>query len=212
MSLKENEFNSELQELYAAKDYDGVIRKVNAAYDGAIPEQFEKWLALSYYYQSDYTNALLHFQNLAARDESTENLFNVMMSLLAMKNTDKARPVFQKLISTHRGAASTGQGKDFMPQLSVPYIRYYYACGLVDAGNYGEAEIQLEELKKVYTGAKITDDTYLYIRGVPFFGDTLSLAEKVYVGQGKDFKHSQFLRDLASSVDKEGRAAIKRYR
>ncbi len=201
-----------IDELYRVKDYDGVIAYINAEYDGKeMPPKTERQLALAYYYKADYKNSLKHFEHIAAQEETTENLFNVMTSYLALKDIGGARTVFGKIIETHRGALSTGQGKNFVPQLCIPYLRYYYACGLVDAGAFEEAYIQLEELKKVYLCVRITDDTFLYMRGIPFFGRTLELAKKIFDGLNKEFKSSAFLEDLAAAVDADGQDLIKKY-
>lgn len=210
MIFKNKKLELELNELYNAKNYDGIISKINSSFsEERIPAKFEKQLALAYYYKADYENSLTHFEHITVKDENTENLFNVLMSLLALKKVDKARDVFNKIIATHRGFKSTGQGKNFLPQLCVPFIRYYYAYGLAEADKYDEALIQLEELKKIYVSLKITDSTFLYLRGVPFFSDTLELAKKIFEGQNKDFKNSAFLNDLLIAVDADGRDLIK---
>lgn len=210
MIFENKKLELELNELYKVKNYDGVIAKINSSFgEKSIPAKFEKQLALAYYYKADYENSLTHFKHLTVKDECTENLFNVLMSLLALKKSDEARDVFNKIIATHRGPKSTGQGQNFLPQLCIPFVRYYYACGLAEADKYDEASIQLEELKKIYISLKVTDSTYLYLRGIPFFSDTLELAKKIFAGQNKDFKNSAFLNDLLSAVDSEGRSLIK---
>jgi len=157
-----------------------------------------------------FENSLKHFENIASQEENTENLFNVMMCLLSLKAIGRASAAFEKIIATHRGIQSTGQGAKFLPQLSVPYIKYYYACGCADAGVYDEAFLQLEELKKIYIQLKITDGTFLYLRGIPFFDDFIQLAKKVFTGQKKDFINSVFLKELMSSVDSDGKTSIQK--
>lgn len=211
MFFKDRKTEKELQTLFQQKNYDGVISKINSVYGGkSLSVKFEKQLALAYYYKGDYENSLKHFESVAEKDRTTQNLFNVMTSLFALKKTDAAREIFDEMIKNHRGLQSTGTGKNFLPQLCVPYLRFYYANGLADAGEYAEAEIQLEELKNVYVQVKITDGTFLYIRGIPFLGSTLELAKKVYEKQEKDFANSDFLNEIFNAVDTDGRNLINK--
>lgn len=214
-TVKENEaalprdekFCSDLDLLLTDQNYDDIISKITALYgNGQIPLETEKKLALAYFHKQDFDNSLEHFESIAAKKETTENLFNVMTSLLSLGKIEQARDIFNRIIQTHRG---TGKGKNFLPQLCIPYIRYYYACGLVDAEFFDEALIHLEELKKIFIGVKITDDTFLYMRGIPFFADFIKLAQRVFIGLKTDFKSSAFLEELLSVVDQDGKEVIK---
>lgn len=210
MIFKNRKLENELEKLYINKEYNEIIKRINALYkEDTMPLKFMKRLALAYYYNGEYENSLRFFEKIVVQESNTENLFNVMMVLLPLKKIDQARDVFNEIIKTHRGRKSTGYGKKFLPQLCIPYIRYYYALGLTDVGNYEEAFVQLEELKKIYMQIEITDGTFLYLRGIPFFGETLKLAKRIFEGQNKDFIHSEFLNDLFSSCDEEGKELIK---
>ncbi len=212
MIFKNKKSEKNLDELFIAKEYDEIIKRINSLYkEDTMPLKFMKRIALAYYYKGDHENSLRFFEKIAVQDNNTENLFNVMMSLLSLKKTDPAKNVFNEIIRTHRGRKSTGQGKNFLPQLCIPYIRYYYALGLADAEVYDEAFIQLDELKKIYMQVKITDGTYLYLRGIPFFNNTLDLAKRIFEGQNKEFKNSPFLNDLFVCCDAEGKDLIKQY-
>ena len=207
MFFKNKKLNKELDVLLAGKKYDEIIETVkSSSVDAALSEQTEKRLALTYYYKQDYENSLNHFQNIADNHATTENLFNVMTSLLALKDINRAKSVYDTIVKTHRGV---GRGKKFVPELTIPYIRYYYASGCADAGAFEEALARLDEIKKIYIELNITDSTFLYIRGVPFFGSFIQLAQKVFEGQGKDLNTSEFLDELKSGVDSDGVAIIK---
>jgi len=211
--MPENEeLENELKKLYATKNYGEVIKKINSLYDEyTMPFKIMKRLALSYFYNADYENSLKYFEKIAAQENSTENLFNVMMSLLPLKKSDQAKNVFNEIIRTYREADSATQGGKFVPLLCIPYIRYFYALELTNAEFYDEAFVQLEELKKIYMQVKVTDGTFLYLRGIPFFEDTLTLAKRIFDGLNKDFVNSSFLNDLLSSCDSEGEKYIKKH-
>lgn len=69
------------------------------------------------------------------------------------------------------------------------------------------------ELEKLYINKEYNEIikriNSLYLRGIPFFGETLKLAKRIFEGQNKDFIHSEFLNDLFSSCDEEGKKLIK---
>jgi tetratricopeptide (TPR) repeat protein len=193
--------------LYDAKKYDEVISKITEL--SGIQEislEYKRTLALSYFYKNDYENALVIFSEIAQKKNDVENWFNCLTTLLSMKKMQEAKEVFDKMLKMHKGL------NDKQPrELAVPFVRYFYACGLNDAGLFNEALEQLEELKKIYMELKITDDSFVYIRGVPFLSSTLELAKKVFTGLGLDFARSDYLAELKNKVDRDGESLIKEY-
>ena len=197
-----------INKLYDEKKYDEVISK-------ALPflanEQEPSWkirkkVALSYYYKNDFEKSLTLFEEIALKKNDVESWFNVLMSLMPSQKTQQGKEVFNKILKIHKGL------NDQQPrELAIPFIRFYYACGLNDNGLFDDALEQLEELKKIYMELKITDDTFVYIRGVPFLSSTLDLAKKVFEGLDMDFSNSDFLIELKNKVDYEGKITIKKY-
>lgn len=199
---------AQIDKLYEEKNYDEIIARVSSwtAEGKNVPSDVKQKLALSYYYKRDYAQSLKYFQEIAAEKENRENLFNVLMSALALKQTEYSGEIFNKLLNLRDRT-----DKNSPRELGIPYIRFYYARGLYEAKLYAEAMEQIEELKKIYLCLKITDDTFLYIRGVPFLTQTLELAKNIFDARGLDFSHSSYLIELKQGVDEEGKNTICKY-
>jgi tetratricopeptide (TPR) repeat protein len=198
---------NEIKVLCENEEYDEVIRRTKPLFEKGkkVPLDIMQIVAASYYYKQDYEHSLPLFEEIASQRNDVESWFNVLMSLMPSNKTQEGKEVFDKILKMHKGFK-----RDQPIELSIPYIKYYYSCGLNYAGLFDEALEHLEYLKKIYIELKITDDTFVYIRGIPFLSQTLDLARKVFDGLGKDFSNSDFLTDLEKGIDKEGKSLIKR--
>lgn len=204
----ENENENEIQEFYNKKEYDNVI----SSYKSFLTKtkkpstRIKQMVALAYYYNKDFENSLHLFEEINSIKTETESSFNVLMSLLALGEMDKAREVFDKTIKSHKGL-NPKQARE----LSIPYIKYYYAYGLADNGLFEDALIQLNDLTDIYVDIKETDDTFLYIRGIPFLTQSLDLADKIFCGLKLDLVSSDFILKLKKSLDHKGKQKINEY-
>lgn len=207
------EIYNEIEQLYKSQEFDEVISTAFTICERTedLPIEIKKLVALSYYHKKDYVFSLNLWQNIAADSDDVVSWFNVLSSHMALKQTVQGEEVFNKILKIHKGVKTTGNGEDFVPQLSIPFIRYYYACMLNDAGLNEGALKQLQELVKLYCEIKITDDTFLVIRGVPPMGNTLELAKKVFAGLNSDISCSDMIKELKSNVDRNGKKLIKKY-
>ena len=206
---KNDEFTGILKEidaLYNEKKYDEVI---NLALPHINNENKKRALemrsmaAISYFYKEDYKNSLLHYEEILSQVEkvNASTWFNVLMSAVFIKDMEKARNAFNKTMEIW--------DTDPNQHLTVYRIRFYYAQALKHIGLFNEALEQLEELKKTYIEFKITDDHFLYVRGVPFMPNFLDLAKEVFEGLNIDFPTSDWLMGLKEKVDKDGKEFIK---
>jgi len=198
---------SEINELFNKKNYDEVILRGKPFLIGNDEDSFKikNIVALSYFNKTNYEESLPLFEERALKKNDIESLFNFLMSLMLCKKIQEGKEVFNKILKLHKCLLTPLPAAE----LALPFIRYYYAYGLCDAGYYKEALEQLEILKNIYMQIKITDDTFLYIRGIPFMYNTLDLAEKVFAGIGVNFSNSYYLISLLKNVDKEGKKYIK---
>jgi tetratricopeptide (TPR) repeat protein len=205
---KDWKIDEKTTELFGDERYDEVISTVLPFIMNGqkISLEIKQKAALSYYYKKDYEKALTLFEEIASEKTDVESLFNVLTSLMPLGKMRQAREIFAKILETHK-ELDANQPRE----LGIPFIRYYYACGLRDAGLFDDALEQLEELKKIYIELEITDDTFVYIRGVPFLSQTLDLAKDVFDGLGADFLNSDFFKELKSKVDGDGKRLIEQY-
>lgn len=204
-------FIDELQQLFSEKRYDEIIATIGNRYlNEQPPLEVKKILVLTYYYKKDYEKSLELAQDVARVLDDIGSWFNVLSALMALNKPEQGEEIFNKILKMHKDVKSTDKGEDFIPQLCVPFIRYYYANMLTDIGLFADALLQLKILADIYCNIKITDATFLYIRGIPFFEDYLELLKKVCKGLNLDIIKSDIVKKLLSSIDNDGRNMLKR--
>lgn len=197
----------EINALFMDEKYDEVISKalplVNDK-DNNVSFEFKLKIALSYFRKGNYKESLELFEKVALIKNDVGSWFNVITSAILSNEIQKGKNAFNKCLELQEISG-------FKQQPSVPFIRYYYACALNDVGLFNEALEQLSELKNIYMQLVITDDTFVYIRGVPFMSHTLDLARKVFNGLRMDFSHSEWLKELKQKVDDDGKEIIEKF-
>ena len=121
---------NEINTLYSAKKYDEIISRLSALTDGEeISLKTKRMLALSYFYKEDYENSVAIFMEIAQKKNDLESWFNCLNPLLLSKKMQEAKDVFITILKIHKGL-NANQPRE----LAVPFVRYYYACGLNEAG------------------------------------------------------------------------------
>lgn len=202
---------NELNKLYSENKYDEIILLVTNNYKNSKPPlEVKKILLLAYYYIKEYDKSLELAQDVALTLNDVASWFNVLSVLMALNKPKQGEEIFNKILKIHNGVKTTGTGNNFIPQLSIQYIRYYYANMLTDIGMFADALTQLEILTNIYCNIKITDATFLYIRGIPFFEDYSMLLKRVCEGLHFNIKQSEIVIKLLSAVDSNGKTFIKK--
>ena len=200
----------ELYKLYNAKKYDEIITIVANRYQNEqLSLEVKKLLVLTYYYKKEYAKSLELAQEIALVLDDVTSWFNVLSALMALNQPQQGEEIFNKILKMHKGVKSTGKGANFIPQLCIPFIRYNYANMLIEIGLFADALSQLETLADIYCNVKITDATFLYIRGIPFFDGYLNSIKKANEGLNLDICQSDIVKKLLSSIDDDGKSYIK---
>jgi tetratricopeptide (TPR) repeat protein len=145
------------------------------------------------------------FEAVAEKRDDTVSWFNLMTSAVLAGDAEKGEDAFKKSLE-----ANEKSGRKQQP--SQPMIVYYYACALNDAKMYDRSLEYLNSLKRIYMQLKITDDTFVYMRGVPYFRMTLDLAKKVFDGLGDRTKWAEWLDELEKELDEDGKRTVSEYK
>jgi len=209
-SIKESDSKVILHEvnaLFRDEKFDEVINKalpLVSEKNEEISSEAELRIVLSYFRKRDYKNSLIQFEQIASAKNDVASWFNVITSAILSNEIHIGKDAFNKALELQKIS-------NYSQQPSVPLIRYYYACALNDVGLFNEALEQLNELKAIYMQLVITDDTFVYIRGIPFMSHTLDLTRKVFAGLEIDFSHSDWLKELKEKVDDDGKEIIEKY-
>lgn len=164
-----------------------------------------KLAGLAYFRSQRYEQATLHFQTVARSSTDATDWFNVVTSATLAGDFETGADAFDKALECQKEA-------NYSQETSVPFMRYYYACALRDKSQWETALQQINELRKTYEQLHITDDTFVYIRGVPFLGQTLRVAIDVFQGLGRNADAETWFNSFAKNLDEDGRTLVEVYR
>jgi tetratricopeptide (TPR) repeat protein len=156
-----------------------------------------KLMGMTLFRQAKYQEALPHFQKAAKYNPEVNDWFNIITAATLSKNVALGRNAFENAVQLQ-----LDNGHKEQP--SIPFMRQYYACALRDIGEFDLALEQINELRKIYEQLKITDTTFVYIRGVPFLSNTMDVAVDVFNGLGPDFNATEWIDSFSSKLDEEG--------
>jgi len=195
-----------LWELLKNEKYEEVIlqaKKLLKHKTEAIAKDANKLIGMAQFRQAKYQEALLHFLRATEYNPELNDWFNVITSATLSKNIKVGRNAFDKAVELQLDSGHKEQP-------SIPFMRQYYACALRDIGEYDLALEQINELRQIYEQLKITDTTFVYIRGVPFLSHTMDVAVDVFNGLGANFDAQEWIDSFSSKLDDEGQAYLKK--
>lgn len=186
-------------------DFDAAIKAVRpflGVGDSNLAREARKVVALSEFRRGNFTEAMVLFQGLAAVSADASDWFNVITAAAMAGEIPTAEHALQVAIQCQ-------EASEHSQQPSIPFMRYYFACALRDRGEFDKAFGQIEELRAVYEQLRITDDTFLHMRGVPFLSQTISLAVDVLRGLGDAIEPEIWLQDFGGRLDEDGESYLE---
>ncbi len=189
-----------LWELLQSEKYDEVIlgaEKLLGHKSKPIYKDACKLMGMSLFRQAKYREALTYFQKATEYNPTVNDWFNVITAGTLSKNIEIGRNAFEKAVQLQ---LDTGHKE----QPSIAFMRQYYACALRDVGEFQLALEQINELRKIYEQLKITDTTFVYLRGVPFLSHTMDVAVDVFNGLGSSFDAKEWIDSFSLQLDEEG--------
>lgn len=195
-----------LWEFLRNEKYEEVIREANKLLghkSAPITKDANKLLGMVLFRQAKYKEALPYFQKATEYNPDINDWFNVITAGTLSKNIEVARNAFDKALQLQLDCRHKEQP-------SIPYIRQYYACALRDIGEYDLALEQINELRQIYEQLKITDTTFVYIRGVPFLSHTMDVAVDVFNGLGASFDAQGWIDSFSSKLDEKGQEYLNK--
>jgi tetratricopeptide (TPR) repeat protein len=158
--------------------------------------------AIAYFRDQKYEEAKGFYKKCADMSNDNQDWFNVCTSATLAKDIALGKLAYEKAIS-----ALTNQTND----LTYQQVTYYYSQALADAGEFEKSREMAYKLKPFFIQSFITDPHYLFSNGMPVLYDLLDVLRKVYAGT-KDTSILEWLDDLASKVDEEGKEEIKKFK
>jgi len=137
-----------------------------------LQHEANKIIALTYFRQGDYEKSTSIFERLASNSTNTDDWFNLVSSLTLISKYSESEIALKKAIALRANPENKND-------ISIPNMRYYYMQSLKEMEQYQRAFTQLEVLSDFYTQFTITDSTFLYMRGMPFFQHTVDSSKEI---------------------------------
>ena len=141
-----------------------------------------------------HTEAYPIFEDLYQKDNNATNTFNLFQCAVYCDKTEVEGELYEKL-----KCYSPDVKKEPM-ELSGCFVRYWYACILCEVGRGCEAVAIVDYLIDVISHYKITDPTFLYVRGIPSAQMVYDLIRKTFADDQKQCK--AYKKKLVSLLDR----------
>ncbi len=209
--MSEPEYAPELDAGWAAMDegnFDQAVKEAlphTQAANENLRAEANKLAGLAYFQLRDAEKALPHLKEVATIVNDAHAWFNVVTSAALAGDLVQADTAMDKVAQGLDGQKTDPE------DLSLPQAKLYYGMALCDVEEFDKAFTQLEWLRGFYESYKVTDDTFLYLRGMPTFPHALQLMVRVFDGLDEKFDHEKWVRDFAAKLDDDGRDYILSY-
>ena len=165
--------------------------------DPAVAEEAKRVVAVASFHTQDFTRSAELYEQLAAGSEASFDWFNYATSSVMADLPYQGEAALLKALEFHPNQVGP-------PAPTVPQMRHYLGCALRDRGFFERALLQLDELRRYYGMVRVTDDHFVYVRGLPFFSSTLDLAVDVFRGLNNPDAAAAWFDGFATEVDQEG--------
>ncbi|XOV91786.1 MAG: hypothetical protein ACFHWX_16430 [Bacteroidota bacterium] len=191
---------------FKKEEFEQSIEKASKSLNSSklkIKNEANKLIALSNFRLGDYGTSRIIFKELVVNSKNPDDWFNLVTSATLNNEIELGKQAFDKAIELYR---KNGK-KD---NLSVPSMMFYYMQCLKDIKCYDLAFEQLDGLRKIYTDLKITDSTFLYLRGVPFFEHSIDASEEILINLDPQIV-KDWLTQFKKSVDDDGQQYLAEF-
>jgi len=212
---KHSEFQTKYKELesswdyFADKKYTESIRECEKYVNHKnkkLRQESVHLKAISNFHLENYKEASKYFEALSNETKSINDIFNVVTSSTMAGFIEKGEK-YIKIIENSNFSKMFTFNRKHPP---IHFMYFYYSKALLDQKEYTRSYEQISKLCEIYISLKITDDTFLYIRGVPFFHETIDTLKEIYINQNGKMKMRSLLKRMLENVDDDGKKYIEK--
>jgi tetratricopeptide (TPR) repeat protein len=173
--------------------------------DSSVRADAHRLCALALSRLDRYADALPHWKQLAMLEPNAHNFQQVATSAAMLHDIEAAEQAFAHALEFSQREHQEGPSP-------APMMHVNYASALQRAGRADMAAVHMEQLRDWYIALHITDTTFLYLRGMPFFSTFLENGLPI-VRQVLDGPELEgWLNVLHNGIDQEGREQLQAYR
>lgn len=190
-----------INSLFEANDFEKIVEIANDQEAIQADNAILSKLALAYFHTENYKKSTELFERICQNNKNAVDWFNLATSAIMNNDTQKGLQALETAIRFNKETKTDGKG------IPTPFMYLYAAHALKDSGEFDLAFKQLNKLRDIYKSLSITDDTFLYMRGVPFFSEFISLAKAILPNQ-KAVDPQKWIKQISSSLDEDGQNAL----
>ncbi|MCB9062701.1 MAG: hypothetical protein H6622_14345 [Halobacteriovoraceae bacterium] len=158
---------------------------------------------VAYFHMKDYVNASKVYNDLAIQTQDSVDWFNLSISQTLLGEIDKGEESFKNCIKAIKLVGAT-------TRFNRASALYYYGCSLFDVHQYEKSTDILLRLFPIYESLQITDTTFLYIRGIPSFSESLERLVKSAKMAGNYEHVKKVLLGIKDNFDEEGQSILEK--
>lgn len=193
------------QEKFNAGDFSAARELAGAYTEDLRPKlsrEARKLVGLSLFREGRYAESSVILERLADGSNRPSDWFNLTTASTLSGDVDKGRESFDNAVTYYK---YNGKQDD----LSVPNMTFYYMQCLKQIGQFERAFEQLRSLGEIYKELVITDSTFLWLRGVPFFEHTIDAAKDI-LSQIDPNEAQAWVTAITAKVDDSGKDYLSR--
>ena len=132
--------------------------------------------------ENKHEEAFIIFEKLYNEEKNATNTFNLLQCSVYLGKFELERELYEKL-----KCYSPNIKKEPM-ELSGCFVRLYYGLNLCEVKRNDEAKEIIDYLIDVISHYKITDPTFLYLRGIPSAQLVYELIKKTFINDDEKLK------------------------
>lgn len=162
--------------------------------------QADAWrlCALAHSRLAQWTAAGHDFERLFALEPSSHNALQIATTAVMAQDLTRGTHWFERAVEVNTSAQDMPPAK----------MRTAYLSALSQAGHYDACQEHLEWLAQGYSAMGITDSTFVWMRGFPFFSEFLSKSAELLLHVMPAEQLQQWYEAQLAEVDEAGRAAL----
>ncbi len=152
-----------------------------------------------------YQEAVTHFRYVVSLQPSADSWFNLATAAVPAGELELGEEAFEQALEI-----SVEQGNSAYP--SVPFMRLYFCCALIEQNAIESAFHQVNILRSNYEKVRNTDQIFLQQRGLPSLQHTMKVAENLFKRARNHFDYETWLAEFSGQLDPAGQQLLEHMR
>jgi tetratricopeptide (TPR) repeat protein len=173
--------------------------------------QAKRIIAAIYFQKGRYIESADYWQDLVCTSQRPEDWLSVVTSTTLAKQIEKGEQYFEQALALFNEKTRAGEISPKLQnseRISTAYLCHYYCHALCDVKATEKALKIFFKIGNIYKRIKTTDDTFLFIRGIPFFLEFIKLTEKLIGAGHAVFLIYDYLNSLVPHLDKNAQTLL----